>query len=182
MYLITLDPGHFHAALVQKFMLPSVSPDVRVFAPAGDDVDQHLKRIAGFNARADNPTHWNEIVMTGPDYLERALESKPFMVRSGQEFVHVVAAPSVMVISGNNARKTEYITKSIEAGFNVLADKPMVIRPGDFPQLEADFAKAKEKGVLLYDIMTERFEITTMLQRALSQQARVVRHAREGHA
>ena len=37
-YLITLDPGHFHAALVQKFMLPRVSPDVRVFAPAGDDV------------------------------------------------------------------------------------------------------------------------------------------------
>ncbi len=44
-YLITLDPGHFHAALVQKFMLPDVSPDVRVFAPAGDDVAQHLKRI-----------------------------------------------------------------------------------------------------------------------------------------
>ena len=53
-YLITLDPGHFHAALVQKFMLPNVSADVRVFAPAGEDVDQHLKRIAGFNARADN--------------------------------------------------------------------------------------------------------------------------------
>jgi len=170
-YLITLDPGHFHAALVQKFMLPNVSPDVRVFAPAGEDLDQHLQRIAGFNARADNPTHWNEIVVTGPDYLEHALQSKPFMVRSGQEFVHVVAAPSVMVISGNNARKTEYITKSIEAGFNVLADKPMVIRPADLPKLQADFAKAKEKGVLLYDIMTERFEIATMLQRALSQQA-----------
>ena len=94
----------------------------------------------------------------------------------------MVAAPSVMVISGNNARKTEYITKSIDAGFNVLADKPMVIRPADYPQLEADFAKAKEKGVLLYDIMTERFEITTMLQRALSRQRDVVRHAREGHA
>ena len=109
--------------------------------------------------------------MTGPDYFERALESRPFMVKSNQEFARVAAAPSVMVISGNNARKTEYITKSIDAGFNVLADKPMVIRPGDYPQLEADFAKAKEKGVLLYDIMTERFEITTMLQRALSQQA-----------
>ena len=169
-YLITLDPGHFHAALVQKFMLPRVSPDVRVFAPAGDDVDQHLKRIEAFNARTDNPTHWNEIVVTGPDYLERALESRPFSIRSGQESVHVVAEPSVMVISGNNARKTEYITKSIEAGFNVLADKPMIIRPADYPKLQADFAKAKEKGVLLYDIMTERFEITTMLQRALSQQ------------
>jgi predicted dehydrogenase len=169
-YLITLDPGHFHAALVQKFMLPHVSADVRVFAPAGDDVDQHLKRIEAFNTRADNPTHWNEIVVTGPDYLERALESRPMSVRSRQDFVHVEAAPSVVIISGNNARKTEYITRSIEAGFNVLADKPMVIRPADYPQLEADFAKAREKGVLLYDIMTERFEITTMLQRALSRQ------------
>ena len=169
-HLITLDPGHFHAALVQKFMLPHVSPEVRVFAPAGDDVDQHLKRIEAFNSRAENPTHWYEIVVTGPDYLERALESKPMSVRSNKDLIKVVAAPSVVVISGNNARKTEYITKSIEAGFNVLADKPMVIRPADYLQLVADFAKAKDKGVLLYDIMTERFEITTMLQRALSQQ------------
>ena len=169
-YLITLDPGHFHAALVQKFMLPRVSPDVRVFAPAGDDLDQHLKRIEAFNARAENPTHWNEIVVSGPDYLERALESRPMSVRSSQDFVRVVAAPTVIIISGNNARKAEYITKSIEAGFNVLADKPMVIRPADYPQLKAAFARAAEKGVLLYDIMTERFEIATMLQRALSQQ------------
>jgi len=172
-YLITLDPGHFHAALVQKFMLPRVSPDVRVFAPAGDDVAQHLRRIQGFNGRTENPTQWNEIVTTGPDYLERALESRPFMVKSALENARLAAAPTVMVISGNNARKTEYITKSIEAGFHVLADKPMVIRPSDYAQLEADFAKAKEKGVLLYDIMTERFEITTMLQRALSQQPKL---------
>jgi predicted dehydrogenase len=155
--LITLDPGHFHAALVQKFMLPGVSPNVLVFAPPGDDVAQHLKRVDGFNARAENPTTWREQIYTGPDYLEKML------LRAG--------ASSVVVISGNNARKTEYITKSLQAGFNVLADKPMVIKPEDFPQLEADFAVAKKKGVLLYDIMTERFEITTMLQRALSQQS-----------
>ena len=145
-HLITLDPGHFHAALVQKFMLPRVSPDVRVFAPAGDDLDQHLKRIEAFNARAENPTHWNEIVVTGPDYLERALESKPMSIRSSQDFVRMVAAPSVVIISGNNARKTEYITKSIDAGFNVLADKPMIIRPADYPQLKADFARPRKRA------------------------------------
>jgi predicted dehydrogenase len=159
-HLITLDPGHFHAALVQKFMLPGVSPEVSVFAPEGDDLAQHLKRVESFNARTDNPTHWVEKVFTGPNYLEEALRP------AGR-----IGAPMVVVISGNNARKTEYISKSIEAGFNVLADKPMVIRPGDYAQLEADFAKAKQKGVLLYDIMTERFEITTMLQRALSRQS-----------
>jgi predicted dehydrogenase len=168
--LITLDPGHFHAALVQKFMLPGVSPEVLVFAPAGEDVAQHLKRIEGFNSRAENPTRWNEIVTTGPDYLERALEARHFVVKSSQVTARLAEAPSVMVISGNNARKTEYITKSIAAGFHVLADKPMVIKPENYARLEADFAAAKQKGVLLYDIMTERFEITTMLQRALSQQ------------
>ena len=47
--LITLDPGHFHAALVQKLMYPQVDPVVSVFAPPGEDVQQHLKLIAGFN-------------------------------------------------------------------------------------------------------------------------------------
>jgi len=170
--LITLDPGHFHAALVQKFMLPGVKPEVLVFAPEGEDVLQHLKRIEGFNARKDNPTHWVEKVEKGPDYLNKAV----FATLGGNSHPSAsreAAKATVVVISGNNARKTEYITAFINAGANVLADKPMVIKPGNFKQLEADFATAKEKGVLLYDIMTERFEITTMLQRALSQQPKL---------
>jgi len=157
--LITLDPGHFHAALVQKFMLPGVSPEVRVFAPEGDDIAEHLKRVQSFNSRADQPTQWVEKVYTAPDYLEKAVSA-----------AHEAARATVVVISGNNARKTEYITAFVNAGANVLADKPMVIRPSDLARLEADFATAKKNGVLLYDIMTERFEITTMLQRALSRQ------------
>src|SRR5688572_32522194 len=34
---MTLDPGHFHAALVQKEMYPGVSPQVDVYAPLGPD-------------------------------------------------------------------------------------------------------------------------------------------------
>ncbi len=33
--LITLDPGHFHAALVQKSMYPQVDPTVFVYAKRG---------------------------------------------------------------------------------------------------------------------------------------------------
>jgi predicted dehydrogenase len=79
----------------------------------------------------------------------------------------------VVVLSGNNRGKAEYITKSIDAGLNVLADKPMIIKPEDFPALEAAFASAKEKGILLYDIMTERYEVTTILQKLLSQKNEV---------
>lgn len=156
MHLITVDPGHFHAALVQKFMLPGVDPVVDVFAPAGDDLDQHLKRVESFNSRAENPTRWIEKVHAGGDYLSSALGS--------------AAGRSVVVLSGNNARKSEYITRFVSAGMNVLADKPMVIRPQDLPALVGAFDTAKSKGVLLYDIMTERFEITTILQRELSMQ------------
>src|SRR5665811_1835521 len=62
--LITVDPGHFHAALVQKSMYEQVSPDVHVYAPEGPDYKQHLARIAAYNSRTVNPTSWNEIVYT----------------------------------------------------------------------------------------------------------------------
>ena len=56
---------------------------------------------------------------------------------------------------------------AIEAGLNVLADKPMVIRP-PIPKLKHKHSLwPQAKGRLLYDIMTERFEITSILQREL---------------
>jgi predicted dehydrogenase len=151
--LLTVDPGHFHAALVQKTMYPQVSPDVHVYAPEGPDIQQHLNRITSYNTRTPDPTAWNEIVYKGDDFFEKMLSDK---------------AGNVVVLSGNNRKKAEYITRSINAGLNVLADKPMIISPDDFPKLEEAFAVAKEKKVLLYDIMTERFEATTILQKLLS--------------
>ena len=35
---MTLDPGHFHAALIQKEMYPGVAPRVDVYAPLGWDL------------------------------------------------------------------------------------------------------------------------------------------------
>ncbi len=151
--LMTLDPGHFHAALVQKSMYEQIDPTVYVYAPEGEDVAQHLGRIEAFNKRAENPTAWVEKVYTGTDYLEKMLSEKP---------------GNVMMVAGNNAKKTEYIQKAIEAGINVFADKPMVITPEAFPLLEQTFKTAAEKGVLLYDIMTERHEITNIVQRELA--------------
>jgi len=152
--IMTLDPGHFHAALVQKSMYEQVDPVVYVYAPEGPDVEGHLALVNNYNTRAESPTAWEEKVYLGPDYFEKMLADKP---------------GNVMVAAGNNAIKADYILKTIEAGVNVLADKPMVITPDEFPKLEQAFKVATEKGVLLYDIMTERHEITTMLQRELSQ-------------
>jgi predicted dehydrogenase len=156
--LITVDPGHFHAALVQKYMYDQVSPDVHVYAPDGPDYIQHINRVRQYNGRLANPTSWNEIVYTGNDFFEKMISEK---------------AGNVVVLSGNNGKKAEYITRSINAGLNVLADKPMIISPEEFPVLEAAFKTAGEKGVLLYDIMTERYEVTTILQKLLSQNRKI---------
>ena len=157
-HLITLDPGHFHAALVQKTMFNGVDSVVHVYASDGPDVQLHLDKIQGYNTRPDDPTHWKEEVYKGPDFLDKMLADQS------------KSANNVVVMAGNNRLKTDYIQKTVGAGFNVLADKPMVINASNFDQLKESFAKAEKNKVLLYDIMTERYEITTRLQRAFSQQ------------
>lgn len=151
--LITLDPGHFHAALVQKSMYEGVDSVVHVYAPPGTDIQLHLEKIDSYNSRPENPTHWKEVVYLGDDYLEKMLSEKK---------------GNVVVLAGNNQKKTAYIKRSIDGGFNVLADKPMAIDPQSFEALKSAFSIAADKKLLLYDIMTERYEITTMLQRELS--------------
>lgn len=153
-HLITLDPGHFHAALVQKSMYEDIDSTVHIYAPESPDLDLHMAKIEQYNTREDNPTHWNSIIYKGDDFLEKMVEEK---------------AGNVVVLAGNNLKKTEYISTSVNAGFNVLADKPMAINSEDYALLKQAFTTAEEKGVLLYDIMTERSEITTILQKELSQ-------------
>ena len=150
--LITLDPSHFHASLVQKVMYPAVAPAVSVYAPAGPDLDEHLKRVEAYNTRSENPTSWKEKIYTGSDFFARMLAERP---------------GNLVVIAGNNREKIDYINGSLNAGLNVLADKPMCIDVAGFEKLKAAFKTAAEKHLLLYDIMTERYEITTMLQKAL---------------
>ena len=150
--LITLDPGHFHAALVQKSMYAGVSRRVAVYAPLGLDLIEHLNRIARFNLRAENPTCWELNVQTAADFLERMVADVP---------------GNIVVLSGRNRAKIGRIRASLDAGLHVLADKPWIIRPEDLPELEAALSTATRKGLTAYDIMTERFEITSILQREL---------------
>ena len=148
--LITLDPGHFHAALVQKIMYPGIDAQVHVYAPDSTELVSYLGLIDQYKSRPDKPATWNEIVYTGNDYMNKMLAEKK---------------GNVVVLSGNNRQKTEYIQQSVDAGLNVLADKPMAINDGDFLMLTKSFENAKLKKVILYDIMTERSEITNILQK-----------------
>jgi predicted dehydrogenase len=150
--LIVLDPGHFHASLVQKDMYPWVDPTAHVYAPLSPDVVDYLNRVALFNTRKENPTAWSIELHTGSDFFERMLHEHP---------------GNVVILTGRNRPKIDRIEASIGAGLNVLADKPWIISSRDLPRLERVLHKAQEKKVVGYDIMTERFEITSILQREL---------------
>lgn len=150
--LIVLDPGHFHAALVQKDMYPGLDPSVSVYAPMSPDVVDYLNRIALFNTRKENPTAWKIELHAGPDFFERMLKEHP---------------GNVLVLTGRNRPKMDRIEASIHAGLNVLADKPWIITSRDLPRLERVLHQAQEKKLVAYDIMTERFEITSILQKDL---------------
>ena len=74
--LVILDPGHFHASLLQKFPQKQVSDTVLVYAPQGNELNQYLASIEGYNHRSENPTNWNEAVYSSADYLEKMMEEK----------------------------------------------------------------------------------------------------------
>jgi predicted dehydrogenase len=151
--LIVVEPGHFHAALVQKSMYADVDSVVHVYASEGPDVKAYLDKVEKYNSRPEDPTHWKEEVYTGADFLDKMLAEKK---------------GNVVVLAGNNQKKTDYIKKSVDAGLNVLADKPMAIDAAGFDKLKEAFTSAEKNKVLLYDIMTERYEITNALQRELA--------------
>jgi predicted dehydrogenase len=163
--IATLDPGHFHAALVQKTMYPNVSKEVYVYAKPSADLDMHLKRIADYNNRKENPTNWKEVLYTGDDFFKKMIADKK---------------GNVVMLSGNNELKSEYILTSLQNGINVLADKPMAIDAKGFDKVKKSFVIAKQNNLQLYDIMTERLEITSILQRLLAQESQVFGELEKG--
>lgn len=156
--LITCNPGHFHAALLQKEMMPGISPWAYVYAPLDSDLLTHLGRIASFNTRAANPTNWQLEIYAGADAFERMLHERP---------------GDVVILSGRNRGKIDLIRAAVEAGLHVLADKPWILETGDLPKLEATLHAAAARGVVAYDAMTQRFEAACILQRELVNDAEI---------
>ena len=127
--LVVIDPGHFHATLVQREMYPGLSPLVRVHAPLGPDLIDYLSRIARYNQQPEAATDWRLDVYAGPDFLHRLQEGPP---------------GSIAVFSGRNRGKVERIIAALESGLHVLADKPVIIEPADLqhaPSTASGFAR-----------------------------------------
>lgn len=155
-HLIVVEPGHFHATLLQKEMYPEFDSRVSVYAPLGPELLDYLNRISLFNLRASNPTHWDLDVHTSDRPMEAMLQAEG--AKTGQRIV---------VFSGRNRGKIDQVLASLNAGYNVLADKPWIIESADLPKLERVLDLAGQRHLAAYDIMTERYEVTTQVQREL---------------
>jgi len=145
--ILVLNPGHFHAALVLRDLHPLLAQDIFVYSEPGPGLEGFLSLVNGFNRREHDPTNWRIHVYRGKNYLERLIED-----RKGD----------IVILAGKNNSKIKHIEALTRAGFSILADKPWVINRRDLPLLEASMAADRP---LALDIMTERFEITTILQK-----------------
>lgn len=164
-HMIVLDPEHSHASAVFSQPIPGVSKVVHVYAPPGQGVTAFLDSLARFNHRSKNPTAWQIEPHIAPDFLKSMLLEPP---------------GNIVVITGRNDLKIQYILSSFRAGQNVLADKPWIIHRKDFALLEAALNVAKQKHLAFYDGMTERFNAAYRIQRELMRDPDIFGHPLTG--
>jgi predicted dehydrogenase len=147
---MTLAPGHFHAALVQKQSLPGIHHRAHVYGPFDSETLSHVQRIHSFNARTKSPTNWDIDLRAGADYLDRFTREQP---------------GNTVILSGRNRTKIDLMLLAVTNCLNVIADKPWIVEHDDFPKLIELFNQAELRDVLVWDMLTERHEITNWLQR-----------------
>ena len=153
--LVILNPGHFHAALVLRERHPSLADDIYVYAEPGPDLDRFVEIVESFNNREVNPTRWEINVYRGKDSLAKLIADKK---------------GDIAVLAGRNNTKMENIDILNRAGLAILADKPWVTTRKALPFLRAALAPDRP---LAADIMTERYEIATLLQKEFLAQENV---------
>ncbi len=145
--LLILNPGHFHAALVLREPHPSLSDDIYVYSEPGPDLDRFQEIAESFNKRPVKPTRWKLNIYRGNDCLEKLIHDKK---------------GDIVALAGRNNTKMENIDTLNRAGFAILADKPWVTTQATLPFLRATMAADRPPAA---DIMTERYEIATLLQK-----------------
>ena len=159
--IVVLNPGHFHAALTLRKSHPRLNDDVYVYSEDGPDVESFLRMVQTFNERPKAPTRWKLHVYRGADYLERLRTERP---------------GDVVIIAGRNDTKMTSIHRLHADGFFVLGDKPWLIAASELGMLNA----TAPTPPLAMDIMTERHEAATLVQKALTEHAEVFGRFRTG--
>ncbi|NGF56372.1 oxidoreductase [Parapedobacter sp. SGR-10] len=149
--LLVIEPQHFHAALVQKYVHAEIDSVVHLFAQTDTAVEGYTKLIEQYNSRETDPTNWKIKTYYGNDFLDKA-----FVGETG----------NVVVLAGDNQKKIDYIASSAGHGRDVFADKPLVIETKGYQKLKDLLEDAKGTS-LVYDIMTERYDVKNQVVKAL---------------
>lgn len=148
-----IDPGHFHAYLLLKQQLKGVNPEIKVYAPViNNEYLDFSSAVKSYNEREQEPCHWQLKETLGEDYLDK-------LPKAGKR--------EVVILSGKNDRKADYILAAVQKGYNVLSDKPMAIDEKGFETLQKAYEIAEEKGLIILDLMTERYDIVNILSREI---------------
>lgn len=147
--LVVVNPGHFHAGLTLRKRHPLLSDEVYVYAEDGSELREFLHLVDSFNKREADPTSWGLHLYRGPDYLDALLQQPP---------------GDIAMVAGKNNTKLSTMHRLHQAGLHVLGDKTWLIDASQLGLLDAITASPP----LAMDIMTERFEVATRLQVALS--------------
>jgi len=159
--VVVLNPGHFHAGLTLRKSHPRLNEDVYVYSENGPDVESFLRMVQSFNERSKDPTRWKLHIYRGSDYLERLRAERP---------------GDVVIIAGRNDTKMASIHRLHADGFFVLGDKPWLIAASELGMLN----ETAPTPPLAMDIMTERHEAATLVQKALTEHAEVFGRFRTG--
>jgi predicted dehydrogenase len=146
--VIVLDPGHFHAALSLRESHPGLADDVHVYAPEGPGLAAFCAMIESFNRRSTNPTRWQLHLHHTADPLPALLRDRP---------------GDLVIVAGKNDSKLTAIEQLNAAGLMIFADKPWVTGEHLIPTLERALGPDRPPTT---DIMTSRFEPTSILLRA----------------
>jgi len=145
--LLILNPGHFHAALVLRERHSRLADNIYVYSEPGPELDRFLEIVESFNNREVDPTCWEINVYRGQDSLDRLIAEKK---------------GDIAILAGRNNTKMEYIDTLNRSGIAILADKPWITSRDALPFLRSTMAPDRP---LAADIMTERYEIATLLQK-----------------
>ncbi|HYL17626.1 MAG TPA: putative oxidoreductase C-terminal domain-containing protein [Burkholderiales bacterium] len=159
--IVVLNPGHFHAGLTLRKSHPRLNEDVYIYTEDGPDVESFLRMVQSFNDRPKDPTRWKLHVYRGADYLERLRAERP---------------GDVVIIAGRNDTKMTSIHRVHADGLFVLGDKPWLIAASELGMLN----ETALTPPLAMDIMTERHEAATLVQKALTEHAEVFGRFRTG--
>lgn len=152
--LIVVNPGHFHAGLTLRKRHPLLADEVYVYGEDGPELREFLHLVNSFNQRKEHPTAWGMHIYRGRDYLDALLQQPP---------------GDIAIVAGKNNTKLSTMHRLHQAGLHVLGDKTWLIDASQLDLLQA----ITSSPPLAMDIMTERFEVATRLQQALSENAQL---------